>query len=92
MKLILEAYKEGKLDSKQAMEYVIGSYENHKAFIEELLDKEIGYKEQLSNNLKLYESLDDKLNFDKTFSLYNTTNLIIFDLKDILSRLGEDID
>lgn len=61
-------------------------------FIRELIDKEITQKKKLSENLDLYKTLNRKKEYESTFSLWNKQTLIIWDLKDILCRMGEDIN
>lgn len=68
---------------------------SHSEVINEVLKKLKTKKElknQLVKNLELYKKLKLKTEYEKTFSNWNTNNLIIFDLEDILSRMGYDVD
>jgi len=63
-----------------------------RSFIHELIQKENVLKTKLSENLDLYKERNNMVEYDKTFSQWNKCNLVLWDLKDILCRMGEDID
>jgi len=67
-------------------------YSFGKTFIHELIEKETSYKTKLAENLDLYKKLNKMDMYDKTFSLWNKQILVLWDLKDILCRMGEDLD
>lgn len=62
------------------------------SFIHELIQKETDLRTKLSENLDLYKERNSMIDYDKTFSQWNKCNLVLWDLKDILCRMGEDID
>ena len=57
-------------------------------FIKALIDKEEKLKDILSDNLDLYKSKELWVEYDKTFSMWNKSCLVIWDLKDILCHMG----
>lgn len=61
-------------------------------FIKELIEKEEVLKSKLSENLDFYMKKASMIDYDKTFSQWNKCNLVLWDLKDILCRMGEDMD
>jgi hypothetical protein len=63
-----------------------------RSFIHELIQKENVLKTKLSKNLDLYKDRNNMVEYDKTFSQWNKCNLVLWDLKDILCRMGVDID
>ncbi len=63
-----------------------------RSFIHELIKKETDLRTKLSENLDLYKEKNNMVEYDKTFSQWNKCNLVLWDLKDILCRMGEDID
>lgn len=62
------------------------------SFIQELIQKETYLRTKLSENLDLYKSTGNMQMYDRTFDLWNKQNLVLWDLKDILCRMGQDID
>ena len=63
-----------------------------RSFIHELIKKETELRTKLGENLDLYKDRDNMVEYDKTFSQWNKCNLVLWDLKDILCRMGEDLD
>jgi len=63
-----------------------------RSFIHELIQKETVLKNKLSENLDFYKDRNNMIEYDKTFSQWNKCNLVLWDLKDILCRIGEDLD
>ena len=63
-----------------------------RSFIHELIQKETVLKNKLSENLDIYLKAEKMELYDKTFSQWNKCNLVLWDLKDILCRMGEDLD
>ena len=66
-------------------------YNSGRSFILELIEKEEILKSKLSENLDLYKSKDLMVEYDKTFSQWNKSNLVLWDLKDILCRMDDDL-
>ena len=62
------------------------------SFLKDLISKETLLQTQLSKNLDLYREKGNLVEFDKTFSQWNKCNLVLWDLKDALCRMGIDID
>jgi hypothetical protein len=89
---IIEKYHKFEIDSQEAFEQLLVLFNNGRSFIFELIKKETEYNKQLSKNLDLYKSKNSTIEYDKTFSQWNKSNLVLWDLKDILCRMGEDID
>ena len=58
------------------------------SFIRELIQKETTLKTKLSENLDLYKSTGNMQMYERTFDLWNKQNLVLWDLKDILCRMG----
>tara|TARA_R100001244_G_scaffold44378_1_gene40310 strand:- start:370 stop:705 length:336 start_codon:yes stop_codon:yes gene_type:complete len=73
--------------TKQLFLYNVGV-----SFIHELIQKENVLKTKLSENLDLYKDRNNMVEYDKTFSQWNKCNLVLWDLKDILCRMGVDVD
>lgn len=63
-----------------------------RSFIHELIKKETDLRTKLGENLDLYKDRNNMVEYDKTFSQWNKCNLVLWDLKDILCRMGEDLD
>ena len=61
-------------------------------FIKTLIQKEEVLKLKLSENMDLYKSKNLMIKYDNTFSQWNKSGLVIWDLKDILCRMGVEID
>lgn len=89
---IKEQYQKLEIGSEEAFERLSSLYNNGRVFIHELIDKEEKLRSKLSENLDLYKSIGETNEYDKTFSQWNKSNLVLWDLKDILCRMGEDID
>lgn len=81
----------GEITSEQAYEYMLEIHNVGRNFIHELIDKENTLKSQLVKNMEIYSDKKDDHN-RTTFSMWNKCNLTLWDLKDILCRMGEDID
>jgi hypothetical protein len=79
-------------DNYQELKQAFDLYNVGRSFIEELIDKENTLKNKLSENLTLYLKLEKMELYDQTFSQWNKCNLVLWDLKDILCRMGKDID
>lgn len=73
--------------AKQLILYSVG-----RSFIHELIQKETTLKAKLSENLNLYKSTGNMQMYERTFYLWNKQNLVLWDLKDILCRMGIDVD
>lgn len=65
---------------------------NGVVFIKELIKKETEIKNKLSENLNIYKENGNRQMYERTFDLWNKQNLVLFDLKDILCRMGIDND
>lgn len=89
---IKDQHQKLEIGSEEALDRVLFLYNVGRSFIHELIQKETELKTKLSENLDLYKSKNDMLNYDKTFSQWNKSNLVLWDLKDILCRMGEDLD
>jgi len=89
---IKEQHQRLEIGSEEALDRVLFLYNVGRSFIHELIQKETELKTKLSENLDLYKSKNDMLNYDKTFSQWNKSNLVLWDLKDILCRMGENLD
>jgi len=89
---IIDQHQKLEISSEEALDRVLFLYNVGCSFIHELIQKETELKTKLSENLDLYKSKNDMLNYDKTFSQWNKSNLVLWDLKDILCRMGEDLD
>jgi hypothetical protein len=61
-------------------------------FLRDWIDKEIELKLKLQENLKIYQDLNNMVEYDKTFSQWNKCNLVLWDLKDALYRFGIEIN
>jgi len=73
--------------TKQLFLYNVGV-----SFIHELIQKETALRTKLSENLDLYKSTENMQMYERTFDLWNKQNLVVWDLKDILCRMGVDVD
>ena len=62
----------------------------HELFIISLIDKWSEHKQKLSENLDLYKRIEREKEYDITFSNWNITSIILFDLEDILCRFNPD--
>jgi len=62
------------------------------SFIHELIKKETAIKIKLAENLDFYKGRESMQMYERTFDLWNKQNLVLWDLKDILCRMGEDLD
>ena len=73
--------------AKQLFLYNVGV-----SFIHELIQKETALRTKLSENLDLYKRTGNMQMYERTFDLWNKQNLVLWDLKDILCRMGIDVD
>lgn len=73
--------------TKQLFLYNVGV-----SFIKELIQKETDVKTKLAENLDLYKERNSMQMYERTFDLWNKQNLVLWDLKDILCRMGIDVD
>ena len=73
------------------IKWIDSLYNPRRSFILELIEKEEILKSKLSENLDLYKSKDLMVEYDKTFSQWNKSNLVLWDLKDILCRMDDDL-
>jgi len=89
---IKDAIDKGEMNHEQAYENVLYLYNVGCSFIESLIEKENTYNTKLMENLDLYKSKSLMIDYDKTFSQWNKSNLVLWDLKDILCRMGKDVD
>ena len=80
------------ITTEQALKNVLEVRQNTITFVYSLIKKEEEVKAKLQENLDLYKSLNLMNDFDKTFSQWNNCIIVLFNLKDILCRLGEDVD
>lgn len=78
------------IDYKQAFELILDFYNTGCDFIEKLIENESKLNKQLMKNLDLYKDLNQMDLYDQTFSQWNKSNLVLFDLKDILCRIGKN--
>lgn len=79
-------------DNYQELKQAFDLYNVGRSFINGLIQKETILKTKLSENLDLYKDRNNMVEYDKTFSQWNKCNLVLWDLKDILCRMGEDLD
>ena len=63
-----------------------------KHFILTLIKEEELMQSKLSENLNIYHKLGKMELYDKTFSQWNKGILVLWNYKDILCRMGEDMD
>ena len=90
---IKDLLEKGEITHEQAYECILGLYTIGCDFIKELINKESSVNKTLMNNLDLYKKINNREEYDKTFSQWNKSNLVLWDLKDILCRMGsEDLD
>jgi hypothetical protein len=89
---IKDQHQRLEIGSEEALERVLYLYNVGRSFIHELIKKEETLKAKLSKNMDLYKSKNLMNDYDKTFSQWNKCNLVLWDLKDILCRMGEDLD
>lgn len=89
---IQEALESSEITSEQAFNYMLELHNSGRTFIHELIDKENTLKIQLVKNMELYSDKMDEHNYRNSFSMWNKCNLTLWDLEDILCRMGEDID
>ncbi len=87
-----EKYKNSEISSDDALKILIQIMDEGVDFIKQLILKEEELKLKLSENLDLYKSKNLMSEYDKTFSQWNKSNLVLWDLKDILCRMGEDLN
>jgi hypothetical protein len=87
-----EKYKNSEISSDDALKILIQIMDEGVDFIKQLILKEEELKLKLSENLDLYKSKNLMPEYDKTFSQWNKSNLVLWDLKDILCRMGEDLN
>lgn len=73
--------------TKQLFLYNVGV-----SFIKELIQKETGVRTKLAENLDFYKGKESMQMYERTFDLWNKQNLVLWDLKDILCRMGIDVD
>ena len=67
-------------------------YSVGRSFIHELIQKETAIRTKLAENLDFYKGRESMQMYERTFDLWNKQNLVLWDLKDILCRMGEDLD
>ncbi len=89
---IISEHQVLKMDSDEALDRVLVLCITGRSFIHELIRKETELKTKLSENLDLYKSKNLMADYDKTFSQWNKCNLVLWDLKDILCRMGEGLE
>ncbi len=89
---IKDEHQRLEIGSEEALDRVLFLYNVGRSFIHELIQKETELRTKLSENLDLYKSKNLMVEYDKTFSQWNKCNLVLWDLKDILCRMGEDLD
>ncbi len=89
--IIINKYNKNEITSQESFNQISSITKIGIDFINELIVKEKIYKKQLSENLNLYKEKLLMNEYDKTFSLWNKTNLVIWDLEDILCRMGEEL-
>jgi len=89
---IKDEHQRLEIGSEEALDQVLFLYNVGSSFIHELIKKEETLKTKLSENLDLYKSMNLMNDYEKTFSQWNKCNLVLWDLKDILCRMGEDLD
>jgi len=87
---IKDQHQKLEISSEEAFDRVLCLYNVGRNFILELIKKEEAHKAKLSENLDLYKSKNLMNEYDKTFSQWNKCILVLWDLKDILYRMGED--
>jgi hypothetical protein len=73
--------------AKQLFLYNVGV-----SFIKELIEKETTLKTKLAENLDIYKETGNMQMYERTFDLWNKQNLVLWDLKDILCRMGIEVD
>ena len=71
---------------------LVSIYNGGIEFIKTLIEKEETLRTKLSENLDLYTEKNLTVDYDKTFSQWSKCNLVIWDLKDILCRMGIEVD
>jgi hypothetical protein len=89
---IKDEHQRLEIGSEEALDRVLFLYNVGRSFIHELIQKETELRTKLSENLDLYKTKNLMVEYDKTFSQWNKCNLVLWDLKDILCRMGEDLD
>lgn len=89
---IKDEHQRLEIGSEEALYRVLFLYNVGRSFIYELIQKETELRTKLSENLDLYKRKNLMVEYDKTFSQWNKCNLVLWDLKDILCRMGEDLD
>lgn len=89
---IVNEHQRLEISSEEALDRVLFLYNVGRSFIHELIQKETDLRNQLSKNLDLYKSKNLMVEYDSTFRQWNKCNLVLWDLKDILCRMGEDLD
>jgi hypothetical protein len=92
IKRIKDQLEKIEINEKVSLDQILYLYNNGVNFIHELIKKEEILKSKLSENLDLYKKKNLMNGYDKTFSQWNKCNLVLWDLKDILSRMGGDLD
>ncbi len=92
LRKIEEKYKNEEISSEDALNALAQIIDVVVEFIKQLIEKEEELKLKLSENLNLYKSKNLMSEYDKAFSQWNKSNLVLWDLKDILCRMGEDVD
>lgn len=89
---IVNEHQRLEISSEEALDRLLFLYNVGRSFIHELIQKETDLRNQLSKNLDLYKSKNLMVEYDSTFRQWNKCNLVLWDLKDILCRMGEDLD
>jgi len=89
--IIVRKYGNGDIGCEEALSSVMYLHNNGTKFIHSLIEKEEIHRAQLSKNMDTYKNGSNISDYNNTFSQWNKSNLVLFDLKDILCRMGEDI-
>lgn len=82
------------MNDKQTIENLSSLVENTKTFVKQLIEEENKTLKQIKKNLDLYQTPETKntKEFDKMFLMMSKSHVVLWNLKDILCRLGEDVD
>lgn len=82
------------MNDKQTIENLSFLLNNTKTFVKQLIEEENKTLAQIKKNLDLYQTPETKntKEFDKMFLMMSKSNVVLWNLKDILCRLGEDVE
>jgi len=82
------------MDDKQTIENLSSVLNDTKTFVKKLIEEENKTLTQIKKNLDLYQTPETKntKEFDKMFLMMSKSHVVLWNLKDILCRLGEDVD